>query len=527
LVDRIASWLLKGPLAFLIVVLCVLQLATWIPHFLTWPFFVDHDVFATLAFGWESGLLPYRDLRANNFPGTIYLFWVVGKVCGWGRTTPIFALDSAFVIAFGVAMLLWSRRRFHRLLPGAIGYASFLTYYLSLDYRLVFQRDWHGPLFMVLGLMMVDGWPTRTGRIGSAICAAIAFSIRPQVVLLIPALIYRVARGAIGEVGTPRDAARAVAGWTALAGCCTALAFLPVWLDGTWADFLGGVRLAAYGGAYNQFTPSQMLISIIIQCMDLNYVLIPLSILMVSRNSVPNSTASIESWLIALAGAWFYKPLSPVAWPYLTHPYQIVLAVNVGILVQVLLEAEMGRPSVRLGVVFLALLGAGVTLRPKYCSVGESRRALDDLRRGIIPEEPPMGYIAPGADPGQESYPWQDYRDVLSYLRRATSPGTRVANLLRVAPALTGPSARIPAIPAESLAWLVVKPDDEAAFVSALEGAGPDTVVVWAPSEEQRDDRLRLAAAIRHLAPVVHRYYEPEAHFERIEVWRRKGRLPR
>ena len=187
--------MLRGPLTALVVGLCAFQLAAWIPHLLTWPFFVDHDVFSTLAFGWDSGLRPYHDLRENNFPGTIYLFWAVGKVFGWGRTAPVFAADSAFVVAFGEAMLLWSRRRFGRFLPGAIGYASFLSYYLSLDYRNVIQKDWHGPFFMMLGLMITDGWPTRGGRIASAFCAAAAFVIRPQVVLLAPALAFRIARG--------------------------------------------------------------------------------------------------------------------------------------------------------------------------------------------------------------------------------------------------------------------------------------------------------------------------------------------
>ena len=102
---------------------------------------MDHDVFSTLAFGWDSGLRPYRDLRENNFPGTIYPFWAVGKVFGWGRTAPVFAVDSAFVVDFGAVMLLWSRRRLGRFLPAVIVYALFLSYYLSLDYRNVIQKD--------------------------------------------------------------------------------------------------------------------------------------------------------------------------------------------------------------------------------------------------------------------------------------------------------------------------------------------------------------------------------------------------
>ena len=42
--------------------LCVAQICVWLPSYLTLPWFADHDVFATMAQGWDAGLLPYRDL---------------------------------------------------------------------------------------------------------------------------------------------------------------------------------------------------------------------------------------------------------------------------------------------------------------------------------------------------------------------------------------------------------------------------------------------------------------------------------
>jgi hypothetical protein len=195
----------------------------------------------------------------------------------------------------------------------------------------------------------------------------------------------------------------------------------------------------------------------------------------------------------------------------------------VAILIHVLLEAEIARPSLRLSVILLAMLAAGVVARPRYCRVGESRRALAALERGLMPEEPPPGYIEPGSDLGVTSYPWRDYRAVLTYLRDETSPRTRIANVLRDCPALTGPAARLPVFPAESIAWLAVKPGDEADFLTALEDAGEDTVVVWVPSEAKLDPDLRLAAAVQHLAPAVRRHYEPMTKFGEIEVWRRKA----
>src|SRR5947208_2370104 len=106
--ERVPAWLLNGPSTVALGALCCVQLATWMPHYLTWPWFADHDVFATLALGWEHGQLPYRDLACNNFPGTVYLFWIVGKLFGWGRTVPFYAVDVALVLILGATLLGWS-----------------------------------------------------------------------------------------------------------------------------------------------------------------------------------------------------------------------------------------------------------------------------------------------------------------------------------------------------------------------------------------------------------------------------------
>src|SRR5438874_2710750 len=84
--EAFASKALRAPLAVALGLLALAQLGTWIPHYLTWPWFADHDVFATAARAWDAGLKPYRDLQGNNFPGTTYLFWALGKAFGWGRT---------------------------------------------------------------------------------------------------------------------------------------------------------------------------------------------------------------------------------------------------------------------------------------------------------------------------------------------------------------------------------------------------------------------------------------------------------
>ena len=215
--------------------------------------------------------------------------------------------------------------------------------------------------------------------------------------------------------------------------------------------------------------------------MHLDFVVVPAAILALLPRTGPRLRASAWACLIALAGAWCYRPVSPVPWPYLSHPYHVVLAVSVAMLVQMILASDAESPTIRLVLVLFVLIGTGVTVRPKYSSVQLSLRALDDLRRGGPPEKIPIGY-GPEVNPDEQvPYAWADYRDTLRYLRDQTPPGARVANLLRVPPALAGPADRASALPAESLAWLVVAPGEEANFLRAVE-------------QGDRDYRRRLVA---------------------------------
>ena len=176
--DRIARRLLAGPLTVFFGVVCLMQLATWVPHYVTWPFWADHDVFATLAKGWESGLLPYRDLYCNQFPGEIYLFWVLGRLGGSG-TSPLYVFDAGAILMLGLILLVWSKRLLGGLLPGIIGYLCFLSYYLCLDYTLAATRDWHTPLLAVVGIQILQTW--KGGIVApaiSAVATGLALAIR-------------------------------------------------------------------------------------------------------------------------------------------------------------------------------------------------------------------------------------------------------------------------------------------------------------------------------------------------------------
>src|SRR5512135_283589 len=523
-VEALADRLLQAPLAGLVVGMGAFQLATWVPHYLNWPWFADHDVFATLAQGWSAGVLPYRDLAGNNFPGTVYLFWLLGKAFGWGRTVPFYAADAGFVLLLGAVMLAWSRRRFGRILPGAIGYATFLSYYLGLDFTRVAQRDWHGPFFAMLGLLVVDGWPGRAGRSFAAAAAALGFAFRPQVVLLFPALALAVAQGVWAAPEAERSPARtmrALVAWGLLLAGSLALAFAPIAAAGIGGDFLRGVRLTFYGGRYNQVGLRSFGVQMLLQSLHLEFVIVPAALVVLASHVDSATRGAVRVGLTALLGAWLYKPLSPVPYPYLTHPIMLVWSLNVALLVALLSRPGFGSSALRLVAIALAI-GLGVKAKPVNCGVQATLQAVKDLPRGVPPVQAPIGYPEITLDKRTLPYPWKDYRAALDYLRRATRPEERVANLLPEVPALTGPSGRLPALPAESLAWLNVKPDDEPRFLKAL-GESRDAVVVWAPGELDGDEHHRLLDVARRLAPAVRHHYQPVARFGVIEVWRKRA----
>jgi hypothetical protein len=83
-VDFVVEWAWSGGLGLTVSLLCIVFLIGWVPHYLTWPFSRDEDTFAVLAMSWSRGILPYRDIKAYNFPGEIYVLWVLGKLFGWG-----------------------------------------------------------------------------------------------------------------------------------------------------------------------------------------------------------------------------------------------------------------------------------------------------------------------------------------------------------------------------------------------------------------------------------------------------------
>ena len=511
-----AAWTLGRPLGVALGLVALVQVGGWLPHYLTWPYWADHDVFANAARAWDLGEKPYRDIRLNNFPGTIYAFYLLGKLAGWGRPWAFHALDAALLLGLVGVLVAWGRRAFGRAVPGLVGALAFLSYYLGLDYAHAAQRDWQGPCLAVSALLVAQGWPGRAGRFASALLAAFGFSIRPQVVLFLPALLLAIATTGDGP-GASRDRAlRRGAAWLATFAALAALAFLPLMIDGTFGDFLHSLRRVAYGSTYNRSTPASAARAWLLQASAFRWLVVPAGILLLARSSGPSRVA--RPWLLALAGASLYRPLSPMsAHSYLEIPLVLAWSANLAVLAGLILDRLDAPTTVRLAGV-LALLGMGTTtLRPEFSVLGPTLRAASALRCGGEPEEAPPGYRH-GTVGTSAYYPWADYRAALLYLKGHTSPSTKLANALRGDPAVVSAVDRRSAFPAESIAWLqVVAADDEPAFVESLERAG-DSVVVWVPGEVGLDPLFRMD----RLEAAIRRLYRFEARFGAIEIWRRR-----
>lgn len=510
--DRMAGQLMGGPLTVLVGLICLVQLSTWAPHYLSWPLWADHDVFATLARGWDAGLLPYRDLRCNQFPGEIYLFYFLGRLAGWGRSAPIFAFDVLALLALGVGLVAWSLRSFGRALPGLVGYLSFLSYYLSLDYMMAAQRDWHSALLAVLGILVLQG--SRGRIVGPAISGAamsMALSIRPHAVLFLPAMALQF----LGEIRGSRDARR-LASWVGSFLVTTILWILPLVASGVWPDFIAGVRGNNAAASDRGFRMATLALGVLKQLDAFSLAVVAIAVgWLLRRNRRPSMGAAV--WLVALGFALFYEPISPRFHSYLRIPLNLVLAVNVAVLTSLILAAGRVPRSFQL-LALLLVLGMAGRIRPEFCALRPSLKAAAAGMPAELTEAQPPGYRRK-ADSVCGYYDWSDYRAMLEYLRRWPAKDTKVANVLPADPAVLGWLGRLPVFPAESIAWLhVVNPDEQDRFAAALE-AEPDSVVVWTPGDAGPDPTFK----IDRLQSAIRRLYEPDARFGIIEVWRRKA----
>jgi hypothetical protein len=538
--NAVSGKLLQRWLAVGFAGLSTLCLLAWIPHYLYWPWCRDADTYALVAQEWDSGVLPYRDIRAFNFPGHIYLHWILGKLFGWGHTGLFYALDATALLFLGAVVMAWSRRRLGLSLPGTAVYLFFLAYYLDISFMDVAQRDWHAPLCTTLGLLMLEAWPGRCTRWLSALLAAIAFTIRPNVVLFLPALLVAATSGDVTTRGAlPADSARITARrtillaleWIAVFTIFAAVAFAPLLLSGLLDDLVRELAILRPGGSHSDATTARSVAILWEELRQPKTWALGISLLLLSSASRDRDLKLMaRTWLLALTGALIYRPIHPLDHGYLRTALALVGAVAWAVPIAWIIRAATAEWRMRsmllpavLGILLIVYEEIPMQI-PGNCSV---RVTIDSIRAaatGGWPALPPGAWI--WYSPKRSSYNWDAYCRLLKYIREKTGPKTIVANVLKNPPfpSANGATGRRSPFRVESgVPWMAVVAEDlDETFAGELERLGCDSIVVWSPAEIDKHPVLPL----KRLTSVIVDRYEPEARFGVFEVWRRKCAAP-
>ena len=297
------------------------------------------------------GLKPYRDVVIYQFPGEIYLFWVLGKLTGWGNTVSIYALDIVLVIGLGILLVLWGRRLSGRLLPGLIGFSSFLLYYLSVRFDVAAERETQTAVLTLASLMMPSIWAGQGGRVSSAVAFGLALLVRPQVVLLLPAILLAV-DSSVRPPGAPWcQSLIAVLTWGLITGLTVALGFMPLVLNGTLLDFWK--NLQSMRSTYGRDVVGTSIHDILANVKPLT---LPKNLLLTAALVVGllpwdrpgNATRRLFPMVLtALVGVSFYHAISPLRIAYHATPQIVVAAMGLTFAAAQLVLGQ-GRPLVRL-----------------------------------------------------------------------------------------------------------------------------------------------------------------------------------
>lgn len=518
-IDVIFPWFLGAVIVFM--------LASWIPHYLTWPFFMDPETFATLAVGWERGVRPHRDVISYNFPGQTYVFWLLGKAFGWGRSWTFYAWDAGLLLVLCGTLLHWSRRRLGGAVPGLIGILAVLVAYMNLDILLVAQRDWHSTVFAFLAILAYQSTSSRIRFPLSALLMAIASTFRPHVVFFLPSMYFAI----VCEM-TDDERARwpAVAGrlmlWSLTCGLLSVACFLPLISQGLLDDLVRALPLVRHGGSYAATTFEFAVVLFLSKFMLREYVLLPVAILALACREGGASLRLAAPWLVTLPFAMVYQSVHPLNHFYLLLPMFLSFAVNLAIFASLVRKSFDERPTyAALAMPLVAVLAFDKV--PDFCRPSESVRAVREILRGELPAVTPAGARKHFHDQPVDTkdidsgYRWQDYTAALDYLRSNTDRDTQVAGAFKryPFPAVNGPIDRVSPWPGEcGIGFIrVLGLDAESKFVEALKKA-ENSVVVWVPGETPSADRLRTTA----LDAYIREAYEHEKTFGDIEIWRRR-----
>ena len=516
--DALSTALLQRVLTPIVALWCAFLLVTWVPTYLTWTWWADSEHFALLAQSWASGILPYRDMFSFQFPGEIYVFYALGKTFGWGNTVAYYAFDASLVILFSVILVAWGRKLSGSLLPGLIGTSTFLLFYLSQNSHVAGQREWHATFLVVTSLILPFLGTGAFFRLTSAFAFGLALVVRPQVVVILPAILFAIDGSARASEESWTRTLKAMTAWAVVASLTLTASFLPLIWAGVVGNLLDCLKEVSQS-SYNQTGFRQLLLRILPHKLPLSLIsVIPLILLFMQETQAPARRAG-WSILLALAGVVFYSAISPMLMAYHAIPQVAIASLGVTFFATQLL-GQARDPRLTLATLTLTFLFFGASEAPlslKALRPGDDTNSipvsLKSLLKHELPPAPPLGYD------NTASYPWTDHRAALLYLREKTTLDTLVANLMiDNRAALTSQVPRLtPLVTADVGSLLMLNlPSLLDRNALALQSAPPSTVVLWNPhSPEASSPRYD------HLFSTVRRFYHPETQLGNIAVWRK------
>ena len=520
--DDFASWAMIGNRpATVISALIAILVATWAPHYLTWPFWTDHDVLATLALGWDRGQLPWRDQIGFQFPGEIELFWALGRGAGWGSSLAFYAADLALLGVLLGTVAVSCRACLGRWLPGLAACLAILGYYVTLVFTLAAQRDWHAAELAAIALMLLVAGRSWRLRLASSLAFAMALTIRPHAIVFLPAIGFALMVPPRGGTGG-RAAALVWLGGLAVGLLAT---FSPVVLSGLTGDFLhamGFVRRS--GGPYASSSLDRSWRSLTLELGDHWSLALGAMLLALTWLGGTSPSRRLAAVLLAAVGcAMLYRPLHPIDHAYLRQPLQLFQALAFASLADGMVEIGVADRT-RLAA-FILLIDLAMPWWNSLCDVRASFAAIGALASGSEPAKAPPGCALGFPSGGHPAYPydWRDYIAALDYLRSHTDSSTPVANLLTYFPypSVNASVGRVTPLPVETISLVHWFPDVDfdTLIASALEGS-PDAVVACDAGLAEGNFAKRLTRTLE----TMDRSYKPVARFGAIEIRRRSPR---
>lgn len=525
--DRLTHLTLKCLAPASLATVTSLMFISWAPHYLFWPMWMDNEHFSLSAHFWDSGIRPYRDTYDFNFPGPIYFFWTIGKCFGWDNPMMVNLMDVAVLLSLITLLIIWSQKNFKTLVPGLFSSALIFRYYMSLNFGLVMQRDWHVFFLGASSLIVTQTLHSRLKWIIAGALLAMAFTIRPHAVLFLPAVIASVFTESADSINKRNNlVSLIISGLTGLL-----IAWSPLLISGIFDDFLAQLLQELFHGHYTDHKKPP-LYRILGDELNRNVAftaLTCLAFIVLNARQHQNAVKTWPPWAVAFISLLYYKPLSPVMHDYTEIPFELLSCCVLGLFLGLSIsENQLNAKKMR----FL-LVATLIWIRfyfpgwPVMANFNASLMAAGSLAHGTQLHFSPPGCMDSLPDPGKRlgKFRWADYQDLLRYIREQTSSETRVVNFILYDPfpTLNAPTGRLTLWPCgEGVLWLSwVDPSLEQEFANRLKGDEP-TIVILRDEIEGWPPRNRFPKIER----TIRQRFEFRTRFGDFQVWARKPGVP-